>query len=63
MCDEDINPWIEDPAVSRRAFGVGAAAAVVLTAAEASAQAGVTEKDVKVKTPEGESDDLVVGWA
>ena len=56
MCDDDINPWIEDPAVSRRAFGAGAAAAVVLTAAEARAQAQVTEKDVKVKTADGEAD-------
>lgn len=56
MCDDEINPWIVDPAVSRRAFGLGAAAAVTLTAAEASAQASVTEKDVVVKTADGESD-------
>src|SRR5436190_23304645 len=60
MCDDDINPWIEDPAVSRRAFGAGAAAAVVLTAAEARAQAGVTEKDVKVKTADGEADAVLL---
>ena len=56
MCDDEINPWIVDPAVSRRAFGIGAAAAVTLTAAEARAQAGVTEKDVVVKTADGEAD-------
>lgn len=60
MCDDDINPWVEDPAVSRRAFGAGAAAAVVLTAAEASAHAAVTEKDVKVKTADGESDAVLL---
>lgn len=60
MCDEDINPWALDSAVSRRAFGAGAAAAVVLTAAEASAQAGVTEKDVKVKTSDGEADAVLL---
>lgn len=57
MCDEDINPWLPaDPAVSRRTFGLGAAAAVTLTAAEARAQAQVVEKDVKVKTPDGEAE-------
>lgn len=61
MCDEDINPWLPaDPAVSRRTFGLGAAAAVGLTAAEAraqsSAEAKVVEKDVTVKTADGVSD-------
>jgi carboxymethylenebutenolidase len=61
MCDDDINPWIEDPKVNRRAFGVGAAAAAVtLTAAEAQAQASVIEKDVKVKTADGESDAVLL---
>ncbi|MGA0605675.1 dienelactone hydrolase family protein [Phenylobacterium sp. VNQ135] len=56
MCDEDINPWAEP--VSRRTVGLGAlgVAAVALTAAEAQAQANVTEKDVVVKTPDGESE-------
>src|SRR5436190_3934688 len=56
MCDDEINPWIVDPAVSRRAFGIGAAAAVTLTAAQARAQANVTEKDVTVKAGDGEAD-------
>jgi len=61
MCDDEINPWLEDPAVSRRTFGAGAAAtAVVLTAAEARAQAAVTEKDVQVKTADGVSDAVLL---
>ena len=56
MCDEDINPWAETATLSRRAFGAAAGAAVALTAAEAAAQAGVTEKDVTVKTADGVSD-------
>lgn len=56
MCDDEINPWVVDPAVSRRAFGAGAAAVVVLSAAEARAQANVTEKDVVVKTADGQAD-------
>src|SRR5215218_6468426 len=60
MCDDEINPWVVDPSVSRRAFGLGAAAAVSLTAAEARAQAGVTEKDVVVKTADGEADAVLL---
>ena len=57
MCDDEINPWNpKDPAVSRRSFGIGVAAAVGLTAAEARAQGQVVEKDVVVKTADGESD-------
>lgn len=57
MCDDDINPWLPaDPAVSRRTFGLGAAAAVSLTAAQARAQANVVEKDVMVKTADGEAE-------
>lgn len=62
MCDDDINPWLPaDPAVSRRTFGlgtlgIGAAAAAGLTAAQARAQAKVVEKDVTVKTADGEAD-------
>jgi carboxymethylenebutenolidase len=57
MCDDDINPWLPaDPAVSRRTFGLGAVAAVGLTAAEARAQAAVTEKDVTIRTADGVSD-------
>lgn len=63
MCDDEINPWLQDdPAVSRRAFGVGvgAVATVALTAAEASAQAAVTEKDVTVKTADGEAEAVLL---
>ena len=57
MCDDDINPWVAaDPAVSRRTFGFTVAAAVSLTAAQARAQAKVTEKDVMVKTADGEAE-------
>ncbi|MFN4177132.1 dienelactone hydrolase family protein [Phenylobacterium sp.] len=61
MCDDDINPWLPaDPAVSRRAFGLGAAAAAALTAAEARAQAQVVEKDVTVKTPDGTAEAVLL---
>ena len=61
MCDDDINPWLPaDPAVSRRTFGLGAAAAVGLTAAQARAQAKVTEKDVMVKTADGEAEAVLL---
>lgn len=57
MCDDDINPWLPaDPAVSRRTFGLGAMAAVGLTAAEARAQAAVVERDVMVTTPDGQAE-------
>ncbi|HEX7944191.1 MAG TPA: dienelactone hydrolase family protein [Phenylobacterium sp.] len=59
MCDDDINPWLPED-ISRRAFGVGATLAVTLTAAEAGAQAGVTEKDVVVKTADGEADAVLL---
>jgi carboxymethylenebutenolidase len=60
MCDDDINPWMEDAAVSRRTFGIGVAATVGLTAAQAGAEAKVTEKDVVVKTADGESDAVLL---
>lgn len=61
MCDEDTNPWLpEDIAMSRRLFGVGAAATFALTAAEARAQAAVIEKDVVVKTADGEADAVLL---
>jgi carboxymethylenebutenolidase len=57
MCDDEINPWLpQDPSISRRVFGLGVAATVGLTAAEARAQANVTEKDVQVKTADGTAD-------
>ncbi len=63
MCDDDINPWSPEAfELSRRKVGVGVAAtaAVVLTAAEARAQAAVTEKDVVVKTADGQSDAVLL---
>lgn len=57
MCDDEINPWLQaDPAISRRAFGAGVGALAVLSAAEARAMADVVDKDVVVKTPDGEAD-------
>jgi carboxymethylenebutenolidase len=57
MCDDDIHQGlIEDPTVSRRAFGLmGVAAAGLATAAQA-ATAKVVEKDVDIKTPDGVAD-------
>lgn len=61
MCDEETNPWLpEDIAMSRRLFGIGAMTTVALTAAEARAQAAVTEKDVVVKTADGMSDAVLL---
>jgi len=61
MCDDDINPWLAaDPAVSRRTFGLTIAAAVSLTAAQARAQAKVTEKDVMVKTADGDAEAVLL---
>src|SRR5215472_566050 len=56
MCDEFIHQGlIEDPRLSRRTFGlVTAAAAAVATTAFAQAKA--VEKDVMVKTPDGNCD-------
>jgi carboxymethylenebutenolidase len=55
MCDDDIHPGlVEDWTVSRRTFGlVGLAAAGVATTARA---ADVVEKDVTVKTADGQAD-------
>ena len=56
MCDEFIHPGlVEDPRLSRRTFGAMtvAAAAVISTA---HAQSNVVEKDVEVKTPDGNCD-------
>jgi len=56
MCDDFIHQGlIEDPRLSRRSFGlVTAAAAAVATTAFAQAKA--VEKDVMVKTPDGNCD-------
>jgi len=57
MCDDDIHQGlIEDPTLSRRAFGLMGAAAAGLAAGAAGAAAPVVEKDVEVKTPDGVAD-------
>src|SRR5579862_2119875 len=57
MCDDFIHQGLtHDPTVSRRAFGLGAAATVVMSSAVASAQAKVVEKDVNVPMASGVSD-------
>ncbi len=57
MCDDFIHQGlIHDPAVSRRAFGLGAAATIVLHSAPSGAQAKVVEKDVNVPMATGVSD-------
>jgi len=58
MCDDDIHPGlIVDPTVSRRGFGLMAAAAAGLagTAAHA-ATAAVVETEVEIKTADGTAD-------
>jgi carboxymethylenebutenolidase len=58
MCDDDIHQGqLHDPRLSRRAFGLSAAAAAgFATSAAAQAEAKVSEKDVTVKTPDGACD-------
>jgi carboxymethylenebutenolidase len=57
MCDDFIHQGLtHDPAISRRAFGLGAAATVVLSSSVASAQGKVIEKDVNVPMASGVSD-------
>jgi carboxymethylenebutenolidase len=58
MCDDEIHQGLsQDFSVSRRGFGLVAAAAVgYATTAEAQAAAAVVEKDVSVKTPDGVAD-------
>jgi len=56
MCDEFIHPGlVEDTRITRRAFGLIAAAAAGAAHAGLPA-AGVTEKDVTIKTPDGNAD-------
>ena len=55
MCDDDIHQFNE-PAVSRRAFTLSAAALAALSAAPAFAADEVVEKDVMVRTPDGTAD-------
>ena len=57
MCDDDIHQGLtHDPDVTRRTFGLTAAATVVLAAGSAYADAEVVETDVAVKTPDGSAD-------
>jgi carboxymethylenebutenolidase len=52
MCDDDIHPGlVHDPRLSRRAFGLAAAALGGVAATAAGAQSPVVEKDVEIKTP------------
>lgn len=56
MCDEFINQGlVEDARITRRAFGLMAAAAAGAASA-AVPTPGVTEKDVSVRTPDGIAD-------
>lgn len=55
MCDDDIHQGlVEDPTVSRRAFGLMAVAAAGI--AGAACAAAVVEKDVEIKTADGVAD-------
>ncbi len=57
MCDDIIHQGLtHDPTVTRRAFGLGAAASIALQSKLAAAQAKVVQKDVNVKMENGESD-------
>jgi carboxymethylenebutenolidase len=57
MCDDDIHPGLfDDIELSRRTFGLSAAAAATLAATMAHAEATVEEKNVDVKTPDGVAD-------
>jgi carboxymethylenebutenolidase len=57
MCDDLIHQGLtHDPTVSRRTFGLGAAATVALHSSIVSAQAKVVEKDVNVPMASGVSD-------
>lgn len=56
MCDDDIHQGlIDDPSVSRRAFGLMTVAAAGI-AGSARAAVPVVEKDVEIKTPDGVAD-------
>jgi carboxymethylenebutenolidase len=61
MCDDEIHQFegtilAPETPMSRRAFGLSAAAAASLAATLAHAQATVTEKDVDIKTADGTCD-------
>lgn len=56
MCDEFIHPGLVDDArITRRAFGL-IAAATAAAAGASTAPAAVTEQDVSIKTPDGTAD-------
>jgi len=57
MCDDDIHPGlVHDPRLSRRTFGLAAAALGGVAATAAQARSPVVEKDVEIKTPDGTAD-------
>jgi carboxymethylenebutenolidase len=57
MCDDLIHQGlVHDPTISRRAFGLGAAATVVLSSSVAGAQGKVVQKDVDVPMASGVAD-------
>src|ERR1700722_3272972 len=57
MCDDMIHQGLtHDPTISRRAFGLGIAATVVLSSSVAAAQGKVVEKDVDVPMASGVAD-------
>ncbi|UWZ83495.1 dienelactone hydrolase family protein [Occallatibacter riparius] len=57
MCDDMIHQGLtHDPTVTRRTFGLGAAASIALQSKLAAAQAKVVQKDVDVKMESGVSD-------
>ncbi len=57
MCDDLIHQGlIHDPTVSRRAFGLGAAATIMLSSSVAAAQVKVVQKDVDVPMASGVAD-------
>jgi carboxymethylenebutenolidase len=60
MCDDLIHQGlVHDPTISRRAFGIGAAATVVLSSSMAAAQAKVVQKDVDVPMASGVADSVL----
>jgi carboxymethylenebutenolidase len=57
MCDDDIHPGlVHDPRLSRRTFGLAAAALGGVAATAVRAQSPVVEKDVEIKTADGVAD-------
>ncbi len=61
MCDDEIHQGLaDDSRLSRRSFGLTAAAALTLASASAQAEAAVSETDVDVKTPDGVADAVLL---